>query len=105
MLPKGTHCATIRCVKYFVWDPEKNERLMAEREISFEEIVFHVERGDVLDILEHPNPEKYAGQRVFVVEIEQYAYLVPFIETETEVVLKTIIPSRKATRRYLGGEA
>ena len=91
-------------MKYFGWDTEKNEKLKVERGISFEEIVFHIERGDVLDILEHPNPERYGGQRVFVVEVQNYAYLVPFVETENEVVLKTIIPSRKATKRYLRGE-
>ncbi len=92
-------------MKYFAWDAEKNEQLRAERGISFEEIVFHIERGDILDILEHPNQEKYRGQRIFVVNVSDYAYLVPFEETESEVVLKTIIPSRKATRRYLRGEA
>jgi len=91
-------------VKYFTWDTGKSEKLRAERGISFEEIVFHIEQGDVLDILEHPNQEKYEGQRVFVVKVEDYVYLVPFIETENEVVLKTIIPSRKATKRYLRGE-
>ncbi len=64
----------------------------------------HIERGDVLDILEHPNQEKYEGQRVLIVRVEDYAYLVPVIEAENEVALKTIIPSRKATRRYLRGE-
>lgn len=88
-------------MKYFVWDNDKNEKLKEERGISFEEVVFHIERGDILDILEHPNQKKYGNQRVFVLNIEGYAYLVPFLETETEVVLKTIIPSRKATRRYL----
>lgn len=92
-------------MKYFAWDAEKNGQLRAERGISFEEIVFHIERGDILDILEHPNQEKYRGQRIFVVNVSDYVYLVPFEETESEVVLKTIIPSRKATRRYLRGEA
>ena len=92
-------------MKYFAWDAEKNEQLRAERGISFEEIVFHIERGDILDILEHPNQEKYRGQRIFVVNVSDYAYLVRFEETEIEVVLKTIIPSRKATKRYLRGEA
>ena len=92
-------------MKYFAWDAEKNEQLRAERGISFEEIVFHIERGDIVDILEHPNQEKYRGQRIFVVKVSDYAYLVPFEETEIEVVLKTIIPSRKATKRYLRGEA
>jgi hypothetical protein len=66
--------------------------------IGFEEIVFHIERGDLLDILEHPDPERYVGQRVFVVRREAYVYLVPFVEDEHTVFLKTIIPSRKATK-------
>jgi len=91
-------------VKYFSWDPSKNERLKADRGISFEEVVYHIEQGDVLDVLESPNQRRYAGQRVFVVNVQGYAYLVPFVESETEVFLKTIIPSRKATRRYLRPE-
>jgi len=62
-------------VKYFLWSSEKNERLKEERGISFEEVVLRVEAGDVLDILEHPNMERYAGQRIFVLEIDGYAYL------------------------------
>jgi uncharacterized DUF497 family protein len=88
-------------VKYFSWSAEKNERLKADRGISFEEIVFHIERGDVLDVLEHPNRDRYGGQRIFVVGVEDYAYLIPFVETEYEMILKTIIPSRRATRKYL----
>jgi uncharacterized DUF497 family protein len=91
-------------MKYFEWDAAKNVKLKKERGISFEEIVFHIERGDILDILEHPNQDRYLGQKIFVIDVEGYAYLVPFLETEDEVVLKTIIPSRKATKRYLGGE-
>ena len=90
-------------MKYFSWGAEKNEQLQRERGISFEEIVFHIERGDVLDLLEHPNEERYPGQRVFIVEVDAYAYVVPFVESELEVFLKTIIPSRKATKKYLGG--
>jgi uncharacterized DUF497 family protein len=90
-------------VKYFSWNPEKNRLLQGTRGISFEEVVFHVEKGDVLEILEHPNQEKYSGQRIMVVNIEGYVYLVPFVEDDREVFLKTIIPSRKATRDYLGG--
>ena len=90
-------------VKYFSWNPEKNSALIQERGISFEEIVFHIENGDVLDLLENPNRERYPNQRVFIVNVEGYAYLVPFVEDELEVFLKTIIPSRKATRLYLGG--
>jgi len=91
-------------VKYFSWDAAKNEKLRAERGISFEEIVFHIERGDILEILENPNRRLYAGQRVFVVNVQDYAYLVPFVESETNVFLKTIIPSRKATKKYLKRE-
>ena len=91
-------------MKYFTWDADKNEKLRAGRGISFGEIVFHVDHGDVLDILEHPNQEKYEGQRVLVVKVEDYVYLVPFVEMENEVVLKTIILSRKATKRYLRRE-
>jgi uncharacterized DUF497 family protein len=93
----------IGTVKYFSWNPEKNRTLQENRGISFEEIVFHIERGDVLDVLEHHNQERYSGQRILIVDVEGYAYIVPFIEDDREVFLKTIIPSRKATRDYLGG--
>jgi uncharacterized DUF497 family protein len=89
-------------LKYFAWDEAKNERLKAERGVGFEDIVFHIERGDVLDILEHPNRQRYGGQRIFVIRREDYVYLVPFIEDEKLIFLKTIIPSRKATKQYLG---
>ncbi len=92
-------------MKYFTWDAEKNEKLKPQRGVSFDEVVFHIERGDVLDILEYPNPGRYEGQRIFVVQIDDYVWLVPFLEEEEQVVLKTIIPSRKATRKYLRREA
>ena len=82
-----------------------NWRGRAERGIGFEDIVFHIERGDLLDILEHPNPDRYAGQRIFVVWREGCVYLVPFVEDEHTVFLKTIIPSRKATKEHLGEES
>jgi uncharacterized DUF497 family protein len=88
-------------MKYFAWSTEKNEQLKAKRLISFEEIVFHIESGQLLDVIEHPNAEKYKGQRIFIVNVNDYAYLVPFVESEHEIFLKTIIPSRKATRKYL----
>ena len=78
-------------VKFFAWDNAKNAKLRADRGIGFEDIVFHIERGDLLDILEHPNPDRYAGQRVFVVRRDDYVYLVPFVEDEHTVFLKTII--------------
>ena len=88
-------------MKRFNWSSEKNEQLRVERGISFEEILFHIENGDVLDILEHPNQNQYEGQSIFVVLVDDYVHLVPFVEDETEVFLKTIIPSRKATKQYL----
>jgi uncharacterized DUF497 family protein len=92
-------------VEYFAWDDAKNAKLRAERGIGFEEIVFHIERGDLLDTLEHPNPERYGGQRIFVVRREDCVYLVPFVEDEHTVFPKTIIPSRKTTKEYLSEES
>ena len=96
-------CYTAR-LKYFAWDEEKNEKLKAQRGVSFDDIVFHIERGDVLDILEHPNQQRYEGQRIFIVQFQDYVYLVPFVEEKEQVVLKTIIPSSKATKKYLRKE-
>jgi uncharacterized DUF497 family protein len=90
-------------MKHFSWNDEKNELLKKERGVSFEEVIFHIERGDLLDIVEHPKQERYESQRMFIVNIENYAYLVPFIEAD-EIFLKTIIPSRKATKKYLKGK-
>jgi uncharacterized DUF497 family protein len=92
-------------MKTFSWNDEKNALLKAERQVSFEEVVLYIEMGFLLDVLEHPNQEKYRGQKVFVVQVENYIYLVPFLETESDIFLKTIIPSRKATRKYLKGSA
>ena len=89
-------------MKYFSWDVKKNQQLLAERGISFEEIVYYIEKGDLLDVVQHPNRHRYPNQRIFIIGIEDYAYLVPFIESEHEIFLKTIIPSRKATKKYLG---
>ena len=90
-------------MKVYAWSSEKNETLMNERGISFEEIVLNIQIGNEVDIYDHPNQERYPGQRISVVIVEDYAYLVPYIETEGEIFLKTIIPSRKATREYAGG--
>jgi uncharacterized DUF497 family protein len=88
-------------MKSFSWNEEKNEHLKQERQVSFEDIVLNIGMGNLLDVLEHPNQEKYKDQRIFVVALEGYVYLVPFVESETDIFLKTIIPSRKATRRYM----
>ena len=90
-------------MQYFSWNEEKNELLKAERQVSFEDVVFYIEMGFLLDILEHPNQEKYKGQKIFVVQIDDYVYLIPFVEDDREIFLKTIVPSRKATKRYLKG--
>lgn len=87
-------------VKTFAWNAENNSRLKLERGIGFEEMLFHLQADDVPDILDHPNQQQYPGQKIYVVAIEDYIYLVPFVETEAEVFLKTIIHSRKATRYY-----
>ena len=91
-------------MKYFSWSHEKNERLRRDRNISFEEVIFYIEAGQLLNIIENPNQVKYAGQKVFIVNINDYAYLIPFIESDLAIFLITIIPSRKATQRYLRGK-
>lgn len=88
-------------MKPFRWNHDKNEALKVERSISFEEIVLAIEADGLLDELRHPNPEKYPSQSVFVVALEGYVYLVPYVEEPDYYFLKTVIPSRKATRDYL----
>ena len=89
-------------MKQINWSPEKNQQLIIERGISFEDIVFYLQQGALLDDLEHPNSSKYPNQRIFVVNINDYAYLVPYVENRKEIFLKTVIPGRKATKLYLG---
>ena len=86
---------------HFVWSSEKNTQLIRERGISFERVIYHIERDEILDVAKHPNPSKYPNQRMFILDIGNYAYLVPFVGTKTEIFLKTIVPSGKATRKYL----
>ena len=88
-------------MKPFRWNAEKSTSLKALRGVSFESIVVAIETGGLLDILAHPNTKKYAHQQVLVVSIENYVYLVPFVEEDNSYFLKTVIPSRKATRVYL----
>lgn len=90
-------------MKLFEWDDNKNESLISSRNISFEEIVFYIANDFVLDVVPHPNPVKYPNQRMFIINVDNYAYLVPFIEKNEIIYLKTIIPSRKATKKYLKG--
>ena len=86
--------------KIYNWNAEKNQLLLEERGISFEKIVFEISLGNELAVVMHPNQNKYPGQMISVVEVDDYVYLVPFVETESEIFLKTIIPSRKATRQF-----
>lgn len=88
----------------FRWNPDKNDRLKTGRGISFEEIVLAIEEDGLKDILVHPNQRRYPGQVVLVVAYRDYVFLVPSVEESTHYFLKTIIPSRKATRDYLGTE-
>lgn len=88
-------------MKPFRWNAGKNETLASERGISFESIVVAIESGGLLDVLAHPNQAKYPKQRILVVSCDNYVYLVPFVEEEGYFFLKTVIPSRKATRDYL----
>jgi hypothetical protein len=85
----------------FRWDNEKNELLKNNRDVCFEQVVLRMERGEVLDTIEHPNQERYPGQKIAVVMIDAYAYIVPYFEHNEEIFLKTIIPSRKATNKYV----
>ncbi|HXC39734.1 MAG TPA: hypothetical protein VN667_12395 [Burkholderiales bacterium] len=88
-------------MKLFRWSSEKNAALKKSRGVSFESITVAVESGGLLDILSHPNKARYLHQRVLVVVLSNYVYLVPFVEEKDHYFLKTIIPSRKATRDYL----
>ena len=87
----------------YEWDPEKNEKLKKERNISFEEIIFHLSEGDLWKTADHPNQKDYPGQTIYFVNVDGYIYLVPFVADDECVFLKTIIPSRKATKKFLGG--
>ena len=86
------------------WNPDKNHKLIEERGISFEDVVFYLHHGGLLDDVSHPNKDKHSHQRIFVIAIDEYVHLIPYVENEEEIFLKTIIPSRKATKQYLGGK-
>jgi hypothetical protein len=91
-------------MKIYNWNAEKNELLIVDRGTSFEEVVFYIENGGLLDEITHPNNQDYSHQRIFIVAVETYVYLVPYVENEDEVFLKTTIPSRKFTKIYLGDD-
>ena len=87
-------------LKPFHWNTEKNEQLLSQRGIGFERIVIAIQDGGLLDVRIHPNTNRYPNQRLLVVEVDQYVYLVPVVEEQDYHFLKTIIPSRKATQEY-----
>ena len=86
---------------YFDWSPEKNEWLKAERDVCFEDVQLAFEGGRVLAVYAHPNQRRYPGQQMLVVEIRRYGYLVPFVQDSEKIFLKTIIPNRVATEKYI----
>ena len=88
-------------MKPFRWDPTKSEQLRERHGVGFEQVVVAIESGNVLGTMPHPNVTRYPRQRIVVVKIDNYAFLVPFVEDEIHVFLKTIIPSRKATRDFI----
>ena len=88
----------------FRWDPQKNALLMRERGLCFEQVVLAVEGGDLLQMIAHPQPARYPNQKIMLVAMDGYAFLVPFVQEEDGYFLKTIIPSRKATRDFLGSK-
>ena len=89
-------------MRNIIWDKEKNEKLIVERNISFEEISQMIMDGEYLDIIENPVRE---GQMYFVIEMKGYIWIVPFLIDEDEnIVLKTAFPSRKYNKKYKGGE-
>jgi uncharacterized DUF497 family protein len=91
-------------MKHINWNTGKSHALKESRGISFEDVILYLEKGDLLDDYQHPDQQKYPGQRIMVVCINKYAYIVPYIENEDEIFLKTIIPGRRATEKYLGGK-
>jgi uncharacterized DUF497 family protein len=91
-------------MEIFSWNTEKNEILARERGITFEEIVQRIESGAKVIETDHPNKKKYPNQKILIVDVDGYAYLVPCVIDKNEYFLETIIPSRKATKKYLGGK-
>jgi len=91
-------------MKYFDWNEEKNQLLKESRNISFEEIVLSIGSGGLLDIVEHHDQSRYPDQKLLIVDVQNYAFVVPFLVTEDSYFLKTIYPSRKATKKYITKE-
>ena len=88
-------------MKYIDWDKDKNEQLKRERDISFDDVINALDSGGLIEIIKNPNTKKYPNQKVFLVIINNYVYIVPFVEDDRKYFLKTIYPSRKMTKKYL----
>jgi len=101
VLTKGTHWVDSKFT-VFDWSDEKDSQLRKERGIGFDDIVFHIASGDLIGVVPHPNADKYPNQEIMYIDIDNYVYLVPFVEEEGRKFLKTIIPSRRATKELLG---
>lgn len=85
----------------YEFNAEKNNKLKEERGISFEEVIYYINNGHLLDTIEHPNQSKYEDQKFYVVDIDDYIYLIPFVRQGNKIFLKTIFPSRKHTKQYV----
>ena len=88
-------------MKYFDWDTEKNRVLKEERDVGFEDALVAMEEGGLLDVYNHPNQSRYPEQKIAIVKIKDYVYLLPYIEDDNKYFLKTIFPSRKMTQKYI----
>ena len=91
-------------MKRFEWGEEKNIKLKKQRGVGFEDVLVAIHEGRILDRGDHPNQDLHPGQKIIVVELNNYAYVVPFVEDEEKIFFKTIIPNRKATKKYLRKE-
>ena len=89
-------------MKTFNWNSEKNQDLIINSNVSFEQVIYYLENGGLIDDISHPNITDYPNQQIFIILIVNYVYLVPYVETDDEIFLKTIIPSRKFTKKYFG---
>jgi hypothetical protein len=89
----------------YAFDPQKNAWLVRERGISFEQIIVLIESSRLIQVLEHPNVERYPDQLLYEVDVDGYVHVAPVIRERRTLFLKTIYPSRKATRKRGKGEA
>ena len=90
-------------MKTIEWNEEKNRELQADRGVCFEDVVICLMNNKVLDVIKHPNINQYPNQNIFILSINDYVHMVPFVEDEKTIFFKTIIPSRKMTKKYLEG--